>query len=322
MEIPTIDLSLEESIATEQLLKALETVGFATLVNHGVAPTLIDQAFAASKTFFALPLEIKNKYLFQGHESNRGYISPGSETHDLEKDCLPDPKETFDIGKEHEPGYSNYWPEELSHTSFREDLICYFQTMDGLYLRLMKMIGVGLQLPDPDFFVKQCNDQHENLRLLHYHALAPDHPHKMIRGNVHTDFGALTLLVQDSVGGLRVKNMDGTRWIHVEPVPYAIIVNVGDMLMRWSNDRLKATLHQVITPPSRFGPEDEIPERYSIAFFCNANKDTMIECLDTCQSESNPAKYPPVNAHAYLTQRLVKTIDTSTAADSATASTN
>lgn len=306
MEIPTIDLSLEECIATDELLTALEAVGFATLVNHGIAPTLMEKAFAASKNFFALPVEIKKKYIFQGHESNRGYISPGLETHDLEKDCLPDPKETFDIGKENEPGYSNYWPQELSDSSFRDDLTCYFQTMDGLYLRLMKMIGVGLKLPDPDFFVKQCNDQHENLRLLHYHALPPDHPNKMIRGNVHTDFGALTLLVQDSVGGLRVKNVDGT-WINVEPVPYSIIVNVGDMLMRWSNDRLKATLHQVITP-SRFGPTDEIPERYSIAFFCNANKDTMIECLDTCQSECNPAKYPPVNAHAYLTQRLVNTI--------------
>ncbi len=266
----------------------------------------MENAFAASKTFFSLSLDDKSKYSFQGHESNRGYISPGFETHDLEKDCLPDPKETFDIGKEDELGFTNYWPEELAETSFRDDLLDYFQNMDGLYLRLMKMIGLGLKLPDPDFFVNQCNNQHENLRLLHYHSLPPEYPNKMIRGNIHTDFGALTLLVQDDVGGLRVKNIDGA-WINVEPVPYSIIVNVGDMLMRWSNDRLKATLHQVITP-SRFGPEDEIPERYSIAFFCNANKDALIECLETCKNESNPAKYPPVNANAYLTQRLASTI--------------
>jgi isopenicillin N synthase-like dioxygenase len=168
------------------------------------------------------------------------------------------------------------------------------------------MIAIGLKLPDPDFLVKRSNNQHENLRLLHYHSLPPDHPNKMIRGNVHTDFGALTLLVQDAVGGLRVKNVQGD-WINVEPIPHSIIVNVGDMLMRWSNDRLKATLHQVISP-SRFTAEDSIPERYSIAFFCNANKDATIECLENCRDESEPAKYAPVNAHAYLTQRLADTI--------------
>lgn len=309
MQIPTIDLSraeVEESVVIDQLVNAFETVGFATLINHGVGSTLIDKAFAASKKFFSLSLDNKLKYAFQGHESNRGFIATGSETHDLEKDCLPDPKETFDIGKEDEPGFSNYWPEELKDTGFKEDLLEYFSTMDRLYLRLMKMIAVGLQLPDPDFLVNRCNDQHENLRLLHYHSLPPEHPNKMIRGAVHSDFGALTLLVQDDVGGLRVKNLQG-EWVNVEPVPHSIIVNVGDMLMRWSNDRLKATLHQVITP-SRFGPEDRIPERYSIAFFCNANKTTTIECLETCQSEKEPAKYPPVNSHAYLTQRLADTI--------------
>jgi len=309
MEIPTIDLSraeYEEPVVIDQLVNAFETVGFATLVNHGVDSTLIDKAFAASKKFFSLTLDDKLKYAFQGHKSNRGFIAPGSETHDLEKDCLPDPKETFDIGKEDESGFNNYWPDELNDTTFRDDLLDYFSSMDRLHLRLMRMIAVGLQLPDPDFLVKRCNDRHENLRLLHYHSLPPEHPNKMIRGNVHTDFGTITLLVQDDVGGLRVKKPEG-EWVNIEPLSHSIIVNVGDMLMRWSNDRLKATLHQVITPP-RFGPEDRIPERYSIAFFCNANKDTLLECLETCRNENEPAKYPPVNAHAYLTQRLEDTI--------------
>lgn len=307
--LPVINLSRpadEEAITIDELVQAFEKIGFATLVDHGVDSDLIDRAFAASRNFFSLPLDEKMNYGFQGHESNRGFIAPGSETHDLEKDCPPDPKETFDIGKEDEPDFQNFWPKELAETGFRKDLLEYFETMDKLYLRLMRMVAIGLQLPDPDFFVKQCNQQHENLRLLHYHSLPPEHPNKMIRGNVHTDFGALTLLVQDEVGGLRVQNRDG-EWINVEPVPHSIIVNVGDMLMRWSNDRLKATLHQVVTP-SRFGPHDRIPGRFSIAFFCNANKDTTIECLETCQSENNPAKYPPVNAHAYLTQRLADTI--------------
>jgi isopenicillin N synthase-like dioxygenase len=179
----------------------------------------------------------------------------------------------------------------------------YFQTMDKLYLRLLRMLSIGLQLPDPDYLVKQCNQQHENLRLVHYHSLPPAHPSKMIRGNVNTDFGVLTLVVQDHVGGLQFKGRDGDGWINVEPVPYAIVVNVGDMLMRWSNDRIKASLHQVVTP-SWLRPGDRIPERFSIVFFCNANKNAILKCLETCQSDTNPAKYPPINAHKYLTQRL------------------
>ena len=313
--IPVIDLSRachddenddDDDDAIQELVRAFETVGFATLIHHGIDAALMDRVFEASKAFFSLPLSVKSHYAFQGHESNRGYIPPGSETHDLEEHCLPDSKETFDIGKEEEEGFHNYWPTELANTDFRRDLIEYFQNMDQLYLRLMRMISMGLKLPDPDFLVNQCNEQHENLRLLRYQSLPPDHPNKMIRGNVHTDFGALTLLVQDDVGGLRVQNREGG-WVNVEPVPHAIVVNVGDMLMRWSNDRLKATLHQVVTP-SRFGPNDRIPERFSIAFFCNANKGATLECLETCQSDTTPAKYPPVNAHEYLTQRLSATI--------------
>jgi isopenicillin N synthase-like dioxygenase len=91
----------------------------------------------------------------------------------------------------------------------------------------------------------------------------------------------------------------------VQPRANAIIVNVGDMLMRWTNDKLQATLHQVVTPP---GVSNSVPERFSIAFFCNANKDTLLECLENCSDNFNPPRYPPINAYDYLTQRLTDTI--------------
>jgi isopenicillin N synthase-like dioxygenase len=137
---------------------------------------------------------------------------------------------------------------------------------------------------------------------LHYPA--EEHNTHTIRGNIHSDFGTLTLLVQDAVGGLQVQRTDGT-WIMVQPRANAIIVNVGDMLMRWTNDKLQATLHQVVTPP---GVSKSIPERFSIAFFCNANKETLLECLENCSDNFNPPRYPPINAYDYLTQRLTDTI--------------
>jgi isopenicillin N synthase-like dioxygenase len=307
-DIPIIDLSQDEAMVVDALMKAFTTIGFATLKNHGAEPAKIQKAFEASKSFFALDDEdnnIKAKYKFQGHKSNRGYIGIGLETHDLEADnTTADHKETFDIGKEDEPGYQNLWPTELlESTTFRQDLLDYFQTMDKLYLRLMGMIEIGLKLPK-DFLVNRCNAQHENLRLLHYPSLTTPR----VRGNVHTDFGTLTLLVQDQVGGLKVRRKDGS-WICVKPAADAVIVNVGDMLMRWSNDRLKATLHQVVPPPG--GADGKIPERFSIAFFCNANKDATIECLESCCSADGyePPRYPPINAHEYLTKRLMDTIN-------------
>lgn len=301
-----IDLSQKEEIVVAQLMDALTSIGFCTLVHHGVDNACFEKAFAASKSFFDLATPIKTQYKFQGHDSNRGYLSMACETHDQTPNTQPDAKETLDIGKEDEPGYQNEWPEELQDTSFRNDLLVYFRTMDGLFLKLMKWIGIGLKMPDPERLVQACNGQHENLRLLHYPAstTSSSASSSSFRSNVHTDFGALTLLSQDQVGGLRVQNLDGT-WITVTPVPNAIVLNVGDMLMRWSNDIFKATPHHVVTPSKYDGTT---PERYSMAFFCNANKETMIECLETCCESSSPAKYPPISSHEYLTKRLVDTI--------------
>jgi isopenicillin N synthase-like dioxygenase len=316
-DIPVIDLSQNEEIIVAQLMDALTSIGFCTLVHHGVDDACFERAFDASKSFFDLTTPIKTKYKFQGHDSNRGYLSMACETHDQtpNNNTQPDSKETLDIGKEDEPGYHNEWPEELQDTSFRNDLLDYFQTMDGLLLKLMKWIGIGLQLPDPERLVQACNGQHENLRLLHYPAASTNSSSSGVRGNVHTDFGTLTLLLQDQVGGLQVQNLDGT-WISVTPVPNAIVLNVGDMLMRWTNDVLKATPHQVITPSKYYNSNNTndtttTPERYSIAFFCNANKETMIDCLEmSCcqQSSSSPSKYPPISSHEYLTKRLTDTI--------------
>ena len=355
--IPVIDLSRnrEEVEIVSELIEAFTTIGFCTLIHHGIPSDLFRGAFRASKTFFELPFETKLKCKYKTPSSNRGYIPYGMERHDKDKEgrllvaksptndanantTAPDQKETMDIGYDDDRRdddddlVKNEWPQDLSPLDFRDVLEAYFEEMDSLHLRLMKYIGRGLGLPDDgDYLVRKCNGKHENLRLLHYPSMertvgdGTGTHGGTTRGNAHTDYGTLTLLVQDMVGGLKVKRKDGT-WIDVQPVEDSIIVNVGDMLMRWSNDRLKATLHKVESPEATTNttalsadskpPEGStatktmVPERYSIAFFCNANKNVEIECLETCCSPSAPARYPPINAHEYLTQRLTATIQT------------
>jgi isopenicillin N synthase-like dioxygenase len=230
--IPLIDLSLPETIIVQQLMTAFTTIGFATLIHHGVSSTLRHQVFQASQSFFQLPLCQKSKYQYQHPTSNRGYIPSGSEHHDnhLEEGRSPtmDGKETMDIGWDAEVGYTNQWPLELSEQSFKNVLLEYFDTMDALQLRLMRYVAIGLGVHPPEYLTMRCNGRHENLRLLHYPSSTSATSDSFVRGNAHTDFGTLTLLVQDQVGGLKVQRTNGT-WIDVKPMDDSIIVNVGDV---------------------------------------------------------------------------------------------
>lgn len=196
--IPVIDLSTEkdEVALGKEVVETFKLVGFATLINHGVDAKIIAKGFAASKTFFEMPLETKRKYKYMSHEANRGYIQPGSENHKT-TGVADERKETFDIGKEGEEGYVTPWPVELAEEGFKENLLQYFQEFNKLNLRLMKLIAIGLGLPDPNYLVNRCNDQHCNLRLLHYLEVERLEKGQTIqRGARHTDYGSITLLCQ------------------------------------------------------------------------------------------------------------------------------
>lgn len=226
--IPVIDLSdRDDTEIAKDLTDAFRTIGFATLVNHGVSAETISNGFTASQSFFELPLDTKMQYKYKSHTSNRGYISMGSEK--FESLTRPDHKETFDIGKEGEQGYETPWPEELQQSGFKKHMLTYFREFNELNLRLMRLVAIGLGLPDESFLVDRCNEQHCNLRVLHYPELKRENPDEtIVRGAIHTDYGSITLLTQDNIGGLRAQKLDGS-WINVKPVPDSIIVNVGDM---------------------------------------------------------------------------------------------
>mmetsp|Transcript_3735 Transcript_3735/g.8066 ORF Transcript_3735/g.8066 Transcript_3735/m.8066 type:complete len:340 (+) Transcript_3735:101-1120(+) len=327
--VPVISLSESNQNAAAELVKAFEEIGFATLVDHGVDRGSMQAAFDASGQFFQLPIETKMESRYQSHDSNRGYIPFQAEKFQTN----PDHKETFDIGwdKDHRgqeaPPFTTPWPKEKEGPDVKQRLLAYFEACDDLNLRVMRLLAEGMKLEDPDFFVNRCNERHCNLRLLYYPQLLEKdysrfvNPKEdvLVRGGRHTDYGTITLLAQDDVGGLRVQRRGSTEWFPVPPVPNSFVVNVGDMLERWTNGRLMATPHQVVhyfdNNPHRNegdnGASSEnsttIKERYSIAFFCNANKDVVLDTSDFVAPGETP-RFEPVKAIDYITQRLTATI--------------
>jgi isopenicillin N synthase-like dioxygenase len=303
----------DKSKISNDIFDAFSTIGFIILVHHGVQGDsagsqnggVTSRTFQAAKEFFALPTEIKKQSAYVDPASNRGYISMGQEKLDGQ---LPDLKETFDIGYEGEKDYGNQWPTGMKNAEdFKQCMLDYFDEYDQLHLNIFRALARGMGLENDDYFTPLCNGNHQNLRLLHY----PECDRATItggqkRGGIHTDYGTLTLLSQQDVSGLIAQRLDGT-WVSVPPIPGGIVVNVGQMLQRWSNDMLRATPHQVLDTFDEKNSE-RVAERYSIAFFCNANKETSLECLPACQGPDRPPKYEVVNAFDYITARLTETI--------------
>jgi len=312
--IPVIDFSPwtrngdEESKTkvSKQIYDAFTTIGFITILNHG-AEDLTKSGFQKSKDFFSLTKDTKMNYKYLSCEANRGYISIGQEKFDGKESDL---KETFDIGFEGDEVFENRWPDAEIGEDFKETMIDYFRTYDEIHLNILRALARGMGLHD-DYFTTLCNGNHQNLRLLHYPKCEREEIKRgRKRGGIHTDYGTITLLSVEEIGGLVAQDLDG-KWIPVPPIEGGITVNVGEMLQRWSNDIFRATPHQVLDddPCKPFDEKNQyVPERYSIAFFCNANKETSLDCLPKCFGTENPPRYEPVNAHDYITMRLASTI--------------
>lgn len=296
-EVRRIDLSdfehRREAIA-DQLWEAATDVGFFQVENHGIPLADIDAAFAMSASFFALPPEAKAKYpLRPGTNAGWEYkaqVRPSTGT--------ADQKESYQITL---PRMAELWPSDPEVMGFRSALARFERQNWELGMKILSCFALRLGF-DEAFFSTRHDQSSPNyqstLRLLHYLPLENAKPEdfKLWRAGAHTDFDCLTLLHQrPGQGGLQVcpgKEYESGRWTSVEPVPGVVTCNIGDMLMRWSDDRLQSTLHRVRMPR----PEEPKGSRYSIAFFCQANKDAVIQ---------GPAKsYPPITAHDYLQQRI------------------
>ena len=304
--IPVVDLDPlrhggEAGLAkvAAQLGEACRGVGFFYVVNHGVPANLIAEAFARSRAFFAEPIADKLKIAMDVVGGNRGYTGFMREA--LDPSHGRDKKEAFNIGLDlalNDPGLNggepfralNAWPKT---PGFRATFLAYFDACVKLGDEIHRAFARDLGLP-LDFFVDKLERPLATLRLLRY----PPEPVGEIGAGEHTDYGNITLLATDGVGGLEVRTRSG-EWIAAPSIPGAFVVNIGDCLMRWTNDVYVSTPHRVVSRGAG--------ERYSIAFFLDPNPLARVEAIPSCVPADETPKYPPILAHDYLRQRFEAT---------------
>jgi isopenicillin N synthase-like dioxygenase len=303
--LPVIDISglrssrREDRLAVaRQLRAACLDKGFFYISNHGVPPMLAKDIFRQAAQFFALPAAAKLAIAKTGSSLPRGYQRMREQT--LQQGAPPDLKEAFYAGAKRWAGGAldpsadadKQWPAELP--AFRDTLEAYFQAIAGVQLLLWRGLALSLDL-DESHFAEFCRTPDLIMRLFHY----PPQPAVALPDEkgcgAHTDFGGLTVLLQDDAGGLQVWN-EGHGWIHATPLPGTFIVNLGDLVARWTNDRYRSTLHRVVNMSGR--------ERYSVAFHFNGNPDYVVSCLPTCRAPGEPEKYPPVKTSEHVAELI------------------
>jgi isopenicillin N synthase-like dioxygenase len=308
--IPVIDLSFDDDTVRTGLLTAYGEIGFGYLVGHGVPDALIDDVFDVSRRFHALPLEAK--LAIELDDVHRGYIPINTSTDrnsELADVTRPNQSASFMMMREAGPddpdvragaflAGPNQWPDAgLGIDDFRPTVERYHQAMVTVASRVVDHLlrALGQHDPPPGAFDPPTTW----LRLLHY---PPQPPEPDLYGSApHIDYGAITLLAQDDVGGLQVQSPDGMDWIDVAPKPGAFVLNTGSMMRRWSNNRLRATPHRVINRSGR--------ERFSVPFFFDPSVNTVVEPLPSCVSAERPARYEPLDFGEFLRSELVAGYD-------------
>jgi isopenicillin N synthase-like dioxygenase len=308
--IPILDLSQDDRALAPALDAAFRDIGFASVVNHGVSATTIADLYVAANAFFELPPEAKQKVKRPRPDQNRGYIGYGEETLARlgGRQTPPDHKEIFSIGPFDLPDDTYYtrpaaypsfapnlWPSRLPE--LQPAMRDYWQAITALAQRVLSISARALGLP-PDYFAAMTDRQISMLRLICYPPYAQRPQDGQLRAGVHTDLNMLTFVHADSdTGGLEVRARDGA-WIAPSATGDAFVVNVGDILMRWTNDYWVSTPHRVANPPDGWSAR-----RISVPFFFQANYDTVVDCL----RQGETPKYPPVTVGAYRAERFAKT---------------
>jgi len=274
--------------------------GFAVVCDHGLDTGVIDRALGATKSFFALPEAVKRRYHVEGGAGQRGYIPFGMEA--AKGADKVDLKEFWHVGRELPAGHgyaadmpANVWPDEIA--SFRRDVYGLYLALDRLGLELLQSIALFLGLRE-QFFREPVRDGNSVLRLLHYPPTPPQP--EGVRAEAHEDINTITLLLGAEEAGLQLLTREG-EWLDVNPPEGALVVNIGDMLQRLTNNVLRSTTHRVVNP----APERAHLPRYSIPFFLHFAPDYLIETLPSCITPDNPNRYPePITAQAFLYERL------------------
>lgn len=307
--IPLVDLGLyingsddDKKKVVGQIGEAFQNTGFVGIINHGISKDLIESFYTAAKTFFKLPNDVKSKYELEGLAGQRGFTSFGKEHAKQSK--VADLKEFYQLGqifpKDH-PEFSadkvnNPVKEVPSFITKGEELYLAFQEA-GTYL--LRAIAEYLDL-ESNYFDDKVAFGNSILRAIYYPPITVE-PSSAIRAEQHEDINLITLLVGASAGGLQLLNQKD-EWQNIVPEADEIVVNVGDMLQRLTNNYLRSTTHRVVNPPRSEWHSD----RLSIPFFLHPKSEVDLTCLPQTVTDDRPLAYEPITAGEYLNQRLIE----------------
>lgn len=311
-EIPSLDLAdfyggdaAKKAKFVAALGEAYNTIGFVAIRNHYLTDDLSVRLYATIKKFFAQPDVVKQKYEIAGLAGQRGYIGKGKE-HAKGRNT-GDLKEFYHVGQEVLDGDpikkeypDNVWPEELDE--FKSISLDVYQRLEKTGVHMLRAIALYLGLPE-NYFDAKVRNGNSILRPIHYFPIEdPDSvPADAVRAAEHGDINLITLLMGASADGLQVLRRDG-KWIPITALPDQLVVNVGDMLERHTNKKLKSTIHRVVNPPR----EKMNTPRYSIPFFMHPRSEMDLTCLKSCIDADHPKLFEDITAGAFLDQRLAE----------------
>ena len=307
--IPSVDLAdflskdpKRKQKFVDKIGKAYEEIGFVSLKNHFLSDDLVEELYKEVKAFFDLPVEIKQKYEIEGLGGQRGYISFGKEHAKGKKEG--DLKEFWHFGQE--PDEDAKLTEEYPKNVKVEELKDFNHTgmeayrmleKTGIYVLRALALYIGLE---EHYFDHWASNGNSILRPIHYPPITEE-PKGAVRAGAHGDINLITLLMGASTGGLQVLRKDG-EWIDAKPAEDELVINVGDMLERHTNNKLRSTIHRVVNPPKEQWSEP----RYSIPFFMHPRSDMRLDCLEECIDENHPKQYEDITAGEFLHQSLVE----------------
>eukprot|EP01026_Neomeris_dumetosa_P051909 TRINITY_DN4578_c0_g1_i1.p1 TRINITY_DN4578_c0_g1~~TRINITY_DN4578_c0_g1_i1.p1 ORF type:complete len:337 (+),score=35.23 TRINITY_DN4578_c0_g1_i1:63-1013(+) len=300
--VPIVDLSQPQEQCATLIRQACTQHGFFYIINHQVPKQEIEEMFDLFKAFFALPKEEKEKILI--NKKMRGYTPPQDQILDPENQSMGDIKEGIYIGREisvDHPHYAwpfygpNQWPDEKLLPNFRQLVENYKDKMTQLGFKMMELLALSLELPS-QYFKPMFDHPIFSLRPVHYFGDVSVPEEGKFGAGAHTDWGLCTILATDGVPGLQIQYQN--EWLDVEHVEDAFVINLGDMVQRWTNDMYKSTLHRVVLKTNQ--------DRYSLPFFLDADFDAIVECIPSCAGESGP-KYPKTSVGQYLVDKINQT---------------
>jgi isopenicillin N synthase-like dioxygenase len=319
--VPVIDISPFSSsdeamrrTTVRQVKNACERVGFFVITGHGVPAATLTNAFSQSRAFFARPIDEKMQIKRPGPGISRGYNAVAGQSLGLTmgNKVPPDLMESMGFGPfatNDDPywragfgrvhGHPNLFPDDMPQ--LRAAVEDYWFAMEALAGRLSRIFALALDL-DEDFFVRRSDRHVTNMRINYYPRQDKVPEPGQLRAGAHSDYGAFTILSgEEAPGGLQVLRRGGD-WADVPLSDGAFVINIGDLLMRWTNDRWVSTIHRVVNPPDAVRRD---VDRMSIAFFFLPNHDVSVRCIESCTSPHNPPRYPTVTAGAHWRGKIL-----------------